>query len=98
VIEVRCDDDDLVGTARQEANDIGQLRYFYRLLGNVLVSAISLNEHSLERCFTLLVVTPVFPESSFEDFPRNRIVPNVLGSRSDPSTQQQHNSRRSAKL
>src|SRR5439155_7933998 len=46
-IEVRSDDDDLVRTARQQANDIGQLRSLHRLFGNVLPVTTGFSEHLL---------------------------------------------------
>jgi hypothetical protein len=97
-IEVRPYDDDPVGAARQEADDVGQLRSLHRLFGNVLVVATGFSKHLLERCLTLLVFADVFSQSGFNDFTRNRIVPDVLSSGADREIQHQYDGRSGGRL
>jgi hypothetical protein len=87
-IEVCSDDDNFVGAARQDANDVGQLRPLYWLFGNVLIVTTSFGEHVLERRLTQHVVPGVSPKSGFDDLARGRTVTDVLGNGAEPGAQQ----------
>jgi hypothetical protein len=59
VIEMRANDDDLAGTARQNANNIWELRPFHGLFGKVLLVATGLGKQLFEGISALPVISLV---------------------------------------
>src|ERR1700730_1715211 len=93
MVEVRPNDDDLIGASPQQANDVGQLRSLHPLFGKVLLVATDISKHLLERCLPLLVVTLVFPQAGFHDLAGDRVVTNAVGSRTRRRLQQREHDR-----
>jgi hypothetical protein len=78
-------DDDLAGTARQNANNIWELRPFHGLFGKVLLVATCLRKQLLERISALPVISLVLLQAALDDCARDRLVVDTLGHRVDAS-------------
>ena len=81
VIEIRTNDDDLAGTARQNANNIGELRPFHGLFGKVPLVATCLRKQLLERMSALPVISLVLRQAALDDCAGDRLVADTLGDR-----------------
>lgn len=79
VIEMRTNDDDLAGTARENANHIWELRPFHELFGKVLLVATCPRKQLLEGISALPVISLVLPQAALDDCARNRLVAETLG-------------------
>src|SRR5467141_3359300 len=82
---MRTNDDDLAGTARQNANNIWELRPFHGLFGKVLLVATCLRKQLLERISALPVISLVLLQAALDDCTRDRLVVDTLGGRVDAS-------------
>jgi hypothetical protein len=89
VIEMRTNDDDLAGTARQKANDIWQLRPFHGLFGKVLLVATCLRKQLLERISALPVISLVLLQAALDDCASDRLVVDTLPGRVEASERKQ---------
>src|SRR5712672_1621319 len=85
VIEMRTNDDGFAGTARQNANNIWELRPFHRLFGKMLLVATCLRKQLLERISALPVISLVLPQAALDDCARDRLVVDTLRDRVDAS-------------
>ena len=79
VIEMRTNDDDLAGTARQNANNIWELRPFHGLFGKVLLVATGLGKQLFEGIRALPVISLVLRQAALDDCARHRLVADTLG-------------------
>lgn len=66
-------DDDPAGTARQNANNIWQLRPFHGLFGKVLLVATCFRKQLLEGISTLPVMSLVLLQAALDDCARDRL-------------------------
>ena len=82
---MRTNDDGFAGTARQNANNIWELRPFHGLFGKVPLLATCLRKQLLERISALPVISLVLLQAALDNCARDRLVVDTLGDRVDAS-------------